>query len=184
MGQPLEQPKLGFGDSIERIFMVANLWSTGFTVPIRRRFGREYPGYGGIVAFVGIPVFAAMTESQFVLLWWQFWIVMLACRRIGMFIREWRGDYEESPYQGESFILEKLPYTNEHRAKGLEPLCYGAASYFVPDPGLSMFFLSGAVSLWIVHLIHSQLRYKEWLSARDAQIAGERQERLMRGYRN
>lgn len=184
MGEQLQAPKPSFGDSIERIFVLANWWSVGFTVPIRRRFGREYPGYGGVVAFLGIPIFAALTNSDLVFMWWQLWVVMLVIRRMGMFYREANDDCEESPYQGESFILEKLPFTNEHRAKGLEPLCYGAASYFVPDPGLSMFFLSGAVSLWIVHLIHSQLRYKEWLSARDAQLAGERQERLMRGYRN
>jgi hypothetical protein len=163
---------------------VASWWSTCFTVPIRSRFGCEYPGMGGGVAFVGMPVFASLWRSNSVMVWFYAWVVILILRRIGLFIRERRGDHEFSGYQGWPWLAMKVPFVKTERtARAIEPVLYGLAAYFLHprDEGLSAFFASGAAALFVLVWIHRQLAYKERIALRDARLEMDRHEQLIRG---
>lgn len=184
MPQQPQSERLTLAQTTDIAWRLGSLWATCFTIPIRSRLGCEYPGWGGLVAFLGMPVFAAYAHSEAVLWWWKAWIVILIGRRLGTFIRERRGDFEASRYQGWPWLAIRLPFVRtELRARAVEPWLYALASYaaYPHDAGLGKFFLSGALALAVVNAIQRQLLYKERLAIRDAQIAMAQHERMMRG---
>src|SRR4051812_29287679 len=168
---PERTERLTLSGTADLLYTVSNLLAPCWTVPIRSRFGREYPGWGGLVCFLAMPTFSAFVESQAVLFWWQGWLVILGLRRAGMFIREWRGDWEVSAYPGWKWLGAMLPWPtkNERTAERREPFLYLLAGYIAApyDWGLSMFFYTGFGCLSILSAVHGQLLYKEKLAIRD-----------------
>jgi hypothetical protein len=184
MSKGLERPEIDVGNSAAMIYMAADAISTCHTPPFSSRFGREYPGFRGVFAFLAMPVLAAFLESEAILLWWKLWIAVVVVRRIGMFIRERRGDWEHSGYRGWPWLAMRIPFVRtETQARACEPFLFAAAAYFATpyDQGFAAFLAMGAGSLFIVNIFHAQIRYKERIAFRDAQFAMERHARLMNG---
>lgn len=156
------------------VYVVCMCHSKCITIFIRSRFGLNGIGGTGAFALAGLFLLYGFTGDALVLLYAMLWIVMAAWHRFVMLIRWARGERWHSRYNGYPWMALWVPgVKREHMAKMLiEPMgciIFGSLVMAVSEP-LGYLFLSGFVSLVVVHGIDWIVEREKLQAMHDAEI--------------
>jgi hypothetical protein len=146
-------------DAIDYTWLLVNALAAIVWPILRTGAGIEMPGLAGVIACVGIPVWAIQSHSRWVWHYWQLWIAFIGVYALS------REKWEATRYQGRSRLFGAKRWALTLEAV----LVLGVGAWFQQYP-LGLMFLASGTGLCINEILARLVIRKQKLAMHNALV--------------
>jgi hypothetical protein len=173
----MESSLVSFRDSVVYVAAAGRVHEAMIVPWTRFRFGSRYPGAYGGVAFVVLEFIAVSKHDLIVHRYAWLTLAMIACRRVGVFLRWRKGDHEHSECYGYPWISMKIGFGRY--AMWAEPFSVAAIGYMLRflSPTLGMVWIYGGFTLFYLEVLRYMIRSNRERMQKDKDIEMREQAR-------